>query len=320
MTRLLDFGVSPDAIGALKKAGNVQALVRLLGHRNFSRRWAAADALGTLGTVALVPCVAALESRDIKVRLGAVESLWQIRDPAAVPPLAEIVRSDPSAEVRWAGVLALGEIGDPLAIPCCVEALKDGNRYVRHGSAMTLGKLFWSPENDSAWAYYFIALQDWEAVKRLGKAASGPLLEMLKEDNPSVRIKIIDLLGSTGAPDAPDGCAVALKDRRDSVRYMAMLSAVKCGLAAERLPLLLARREQKGPNPAAAALLNFLFLGIGYNYIGKWWGFPLFMSYMTIILLAQLQTGPFLPYLVAYPVTALFAVQTYYAARRMADT
>ena len=35
--------------------------------------------------------------------------------------------------------------------------------------------------------------------------------------------------------------------------------------------------------------------------------------------LAQLAIGPFLPYLIAYPITALFAVHTYYAAQRMSD-
>jgi hypothetical protein len=222
--------------------------------------------------------------------------------------------------VRWAALLALGEIGDPEAVPCCVEALKDNNRYVRYGSAVALGKLLWQPWDDEGQAYYFIALQDWDAVRSLGKAAAGPLRTLLRDDDPHVRIRLIDLLSRTGAADASGGCSVALKDPSDPVRYRAVLSAVKCGLAAERLPLLLAQRERTGPSPAAAALLNFLFLGIGYNYIGKWWGFLVFMTYMSIIVLAQLQLGPVLPYLLASPVTALFAVQTYFAARRMADT
>jgi hypothetical protein len=83
---------------------------------------------------------------------------------------------------------------------------------------------------------------------------------------------------------------------------------------------MLAGRERTGPNPAAAALLNFLFLGLGYNYLGKWWGFPVFMTYMSIIVLSQLAVGPFLPYLIAYPVTAVLAVHTYYLAQGMPDS
>jgi len=33
-----------------------------------------------------------------------------------------------------------------------------------------------------------------------------------------------------------------------------------------------------------------------------------------------LRMGPFLPYLIAYPVTAIFAVQTFFEAKRIADS
>jgi hypothetical protein len=43
------------------------------------------------------------------------------------------------------------------------------------------------------------------------------------------------------------------------------------------------------------------------------------MSYASIIVLAQLASGPFLPYLIAYPITAIFAVQTFFMAKKMPD-
>jgi hypothetical protein len=43
------------------------------------------------------------------------------------------------------------------------------------------------------------------------------------------------------------------------------------------------------------------------------------MSYMSIIVLSQLQLGPFVPYLITYPVTAVFAVQTFFLAKRRPD-
>jgi hypothetical protein len=91
------------------------------------------------------------------------------------------------------------------------------------------------------------------------------------------------------------------------------------GIEAHHLTGVLVKRERTGPNPAAAALLNFLFLGIGYNYLGKWWGFPLFMSYMSVMVLAQLEMGPFFPYLIAYPITAVIALHTYYTASQAAE-
>jgi hypothetical protein len=40
---------------------------------------------------------------------------------------------------------------------------------------------------------------------------------------------------------------------------------------------------------------------------------------MSILVLSQMELGPFIPYLIAYPVTALFAVQTFYMAKRKVD-
>jgi hypothetical protein len=43
------------------------------------------------------------------------------------------------------------------------------------------------------------------------------------------------------------------------------------------------------------------------------------MTYMSVLVLAQLAMGPFLPYLIAYPLTALAGIHTYYLAERMSD-
>lgn len=43
------------------------------------------------------------------------------------------------------------------------------------------------------------------------------------------------------------------------------------------------------------------------------------MAYMTIMVLAQFMTDPFLPYLVASPITALLAIHTYGWAVRISE-
>jgi HEAT repeat protein len=306
-------------IGTLKITGDIQALIRLLNHPDKDIREQAIEALGALGQNALPALVTALNARDPQVRLGAVCGISLVHDSAAAPAVIDIAGNDRALEVRWAALLALGDLGSTDAIPLCVASLQDRNRYIRYGAAVALGRLLWEPEDTPAWAYYFIALQDWDGLRSLGSAAAGPMKTMLKDDDPDMRIRLIDLLSRTGTAEATDACSLLLKDSRDSVRYWTVLSAIKSGLAADRMPLLLAQRERSGPNPAVAALLNFLFLGIGYNYMGKWWGFLLFMSYMSILVLAQLRMGPFLPYLLAYPVTALFAFQTYREAKSMRE-
>jgi HEAT repeat protein len=309
---------APD-IGGQKQAGDIPTLIRCLNSTDPSIQWHAAEALGTCGEKAVPLLLTALQSRLVPVRLGAIEALGAIRDPRAVNPILTIINHDASLEVRWAAVLALGEIGSPDAVPSLVPLLRDPNRYLRYGAATALGRLGWQPESEADTAYLLIARQEWEPVRNLGAAALPSLWDMLRDNDPKTRAMIVSILGQIGDWHAQAACQKALKDRDPRVRWKAVLASMNCGLASHDLPLMVSGRERTGPDPAAAALLNFLFLGIGYNYLGKWWGFPVFMTYMSILVLAQLAIGPFLPYLIAYPLTALFGIHTYYLAKRMSD-
>jgi HEAT repeat protein len=319
MTRLYGSGESSSDIGRLKQAGDIPGLVRHLSSTNLSVRWHAAEALGTCGEKAIPLLLPALHSPLIPVRLGAIEALGAIGDTRAVNPFVAIASHDPSPEVRWAAVLALGEIGSSDTVPFLVSLLRDPNRYIRYGAAISLNRLGWLPGNDAETTYLLIARQDWKTVRLLGAAALPPLWDLLRDNDPATRAMIVSLIGQTGDPQAQAACQKALKDRDPRVRWEAVLAAMDCGLASHDLPLMVAGRERTGPDPAAAALLNFLFLGIGYNYIGKWWGFPVFMAYMSVLVLAQLAMGPLIPYLIAYPITALLGIHTYFLAERMSD-
>jgi HEAT repeat protein len=311
---------SISAIDRLRLSGDIPALVRLLGHKDPTTQWHAAEALGTMGSTAVLPLLTALHSPHGTVRLGAIEALCTIKDPRTVEPLICILHHDPISEVRWAATLALGEIGSDEAVPELVVRLRDENRYIRYGAAESLVKLDWKPVDMTDRIYQLIALQDWDAVRKYGPAATRPLMDIFRDKDPATRSAIVSLMGEIGDTHSRTACPTALRDRDPAVRWKAVLASMNCGVASNRLPLMLAGRERTGPNPLAAAILNFLFLGIGYNYLGKWWGFPVFMAYMSIIVLAQLAIGPFLPYLIAYPITAVLAVQTYYHAQRMHDS
>ncbi|MDP3563588.1 MAG: HEAT repeat domain-containing protein, partial [Methanoregula sp.] len=311
---------SISAIDRLRLSRDVPALIRLLGHKDPTIQWHAAEALGTMGSTAVLPLLEALHSPLGKVRLGAIEALSMIKDHRAVEHLIRILHHDAVSEVRWAATLALGDIGSLEAIPELVRLLRDDNRYIRYGAAASLVKLDWQPDEEADRIYQLIAFQDWDAVRKYGSAATRPLMDIFRDNDPATRSAIISLMGELGDTHSRTACPTALRDRDPAVRWKAVLASMNCGVASNRLPLMLAGRERTGPNPVAAAILNFLFLGIGYNYLGKWWGFPVFMAYMSIIVLAQLAIGPFLPYLIAYPVTAVLAVQTYYHAQRMHDS
>ncbi|MDD1684542.1 MAG: HEAT repeat domain-containing protein [Methanoregula sp.] len=319
MPRLFGSGLPAPDIGELKRAGDIPSLVRLLGSADPQVQWHAAEALGTCGEHAVPLLIQSLKSHSIPVRLGAIEALGMIRDERAASPLIAVTGHDRSPDVRYAAVLALGEIRSPDVIPSIVPFLRDPNRYLRYGAAVSLKRLGWQPENQADRAGLLIAEQDWESVRILGPAAVPYLVPIFNDTDPATREMIVSVLGQIGDREAQALCQAALRDRNPSVRWKAVLASMNCGLASHNLPLMVAARERTGPNPAAAALLNFLFFGIGYNYLGKWWGFPVFMTYMSVLVLAQFAMGPFVPYLITYPLTAVAGIHTYYLARRMSD-
>ena len=306
-------------IGAIKNSKDIRGLIHLLNHRDYEVQWRAADALGTLGESACDQLVSILDFPNMHVRLGAIEALGDIKCPRSIEPIIRKLKTDKDNEVRWVAALSLGEIGDPRAVPPLVEALCDPDRYVRYGAVMSLEMLSWTPDNEETLASMLIAQQEWETLHGMKSAAVGPLIKILKDPNPLTRVKIIELLGKIRDPKAQNACKEALLDRDSGVRWSAVFACRQCGVAYHEIPLILANRPRTTPSAIGAAVLNLLFFGLGYNYIGKWWGFPVFMVYMTSMVFVQLYTGILFPYIFIYPFTAISAIQTYYAVKRMPD-
>jgi len=303
-------------IEALKAKQDIKGLIGLLDHRDIDIQWQSADALGSMGTNATMPLLEVFTHRNPTVKIGAIEALGAIHDQRSCNPLITLLEHDRNTEVRWVAALALGSLGNPDAISPLARTLKDKDRYVRYGAALALHALSWVPQTDTDKAYYSIALQDWKQVTQIGAGATGPLIDILRDTDATTRAEVVDALGEIGDTSSQKVFEQVLKDPSSAVRWKAILAAKKCGVPTPRLPRGLSRRPRTGQNPWAAAILNFLFLGMGYNYLGYWWGFLVFMSYMSVIVLSQMQLGPFIPYLIAYPVTALFAVQTFFLAKR----
>jgi HEAT repeat protein len=308
----------PD-IRALTQARDIRGLIVSLDHGDFDVQWRAARALGTMGADATLPLIHVLGYPGINTRLGAIEALGAIRDPRSIRVLEALLASHEINELRWAAALALGEIGDKTATPSLLAALRDNDRYVRYGAAKALEQVGWSAGTDEDGAYFYIALQDWDAIKKLGTSAAGPLVDMLRERHPAIRAQIVEILGSVGGDEAKKSCQQVLRDPDGNVRWRAVLSSRQCGVPTSYLPLQISKRQRTGPNAIGATILNFFFLGIGYDYAGKWWGVMILETYMMLLTLAQLQLGPFMPFLIFYPITALFATQTYFMVKRESE-
>lgn len=303
-------------IEAMKTSRDIRGLIRLLDHRKNDVRWRAADALGSLGEIACDPLHQVLEFHKVHVRIGVIEALAQIKSPQSVEPLIHRLLTDEVGEVRWVAALALGEIGDKRALPPLLTSLKDKDRFVRYGSAKALEQLGWSPQNDQDRAYYYLALQDWDAVKKLGKTATEPLIDMLKDPHPVMRARMTDMLGMIGSVEAQRICEKVLRDPVEGVRWRAVISSLRCGVPLKILPREISKRQWSGPSAIGAALLNLIFLGCGYDYLGKWWGLVLLESFLLTFIIMQLLIGLWESLIILAPITAILATQTYFMAKK----
>jgi len=307
-----------NSVEEMKRKRDVRGLIGMLSHRDLVMQWKATEALGELGTDAIDHLIRALNSRSKDVRLGVIEALGEIGDKRAIIPLKRKLH-DRDNEVRWESALALGEIGDRSAIDPLTEALTDKDKYVRYGAAIALDKIGWIPESSEQWAFYLMSKEEWELLITLGSAAL-PALNLASADyDRDVRVKAAEFLGEIGDTNAIPALYRCLADRDSEVRWRAVLSSRKAGIPMMYIPRALSRRPRVRKNSKVAAILNFLLPGMGYLYIGYWWGILIFQIdvYATLLLLTSKGEVP--TYWVTIPIYSLLAIHAWYIAKNMPD-
>ncbi|MBP1928032.1 hypothetical protein J2741_000579 [Methanolinea mesophila] len=304
-------------VESLVKKQDVRGLIRLLSYPDFTLQWRAAEGLGTLGQKAVPRIMRLSRHPNPAVRLGMAEALAAIRDPAAVPVLEKMVLTDESEEVRWAAAITLGEIGEERSIATLVRAFRDHDKYVRYGAALALGKLGWKPSCPEESLEYAISGYEWERIPDIPDPPLDPLIRMMKDPDPVIRMRAFQSIVLLEKPVPPPAAATVLKDANPELRECAVRALPGYGFSPLRLPKGVAKRVKENKNPYVAAVLNFLFLGLGYNYLGRWWGFLLFQVDATAILLLSLAMESLVPLAISYTVSAVVAVHTFYSVKFM---
>lgn len=309
-------GNNPD-VTSLKKAKNYHGLIKALRHKKLDIQWQASSALAELGTEGMDHLLSALKTRNKDIRLGVIEALGEIRDPRAVEPLIRLLK-DKDNEIRWEAALALGEIADLRALGPLESALQDPDRYVRYGSAVALEKMGWVPDEPAKVAFLLTAKQEWDALAGIGKDAIPSLDIAAKDNDKSVRVMAVRTLGGIGEEKAIPILYRAIRDPDDTVRWEAVMASQKCGISPRYLPRALARRPRTRKNPNIAAFLNFALPGIGYFWLGKWWGVLIFQIdiYLTAFVFTR---EDYLAFAYLLPFYAIIAIHAWYIARHMPD-
>jgi len=305
----------PD-IGSLAGKKDIHGLIRALRYRDIGVQLDAAKALGNLGPDAIDHLLAALRTRDKTVKLGIIGALTEIKSPETVSPLMGAL-SDENSEVRWQAAIALGEIADPAAADSLKSAMRDPDKYVRYGAAVSLTKIGWKPSDPQERAFYFAALLEWNAVRQMGKTAVPALVELLRDRDSAVRIRAVELLGQTGDASAIPALIESLGDENREVRWSAALAAPRCSIPLKSLPRGLARRPQAMKNPWIAGLLNFLLPGLGYGYLGKWWGPMIFQIDVMVTVWMFSLGGDAISYSVLFPVYLLLGAHAWYITTKI---
>lgn len=305
----------PD-IESLAAKKNIRGLIRALRSHDVDVQLDAARALGSLGPDAIGHLLSALSTRDKTVKLGIIGALAEIRSPETIGPLIATL-SNENSEVRWQAALALGEIGDPAATSALKSALSDPDKYVRYASATSLATIGWKPNDADERARYFAAMLDWKAVGQIGRPAIPALAGLLHDRDSAVRIKAVDIMGQMGEKDATPALMQSLGDENREVRWSATLAAPKCSIPMKALPRGLSRRPQATKNPLIAGFLNFLLPGLGYAYLGRWWGTMIFqIDVMATVWLFQME-GTAISYAVLLPVYLLLGTHAWYITAKM---
>lgn len=310
------FKAKKPNIESLTQKKDIHGLISALRFHDTQIQIEAAKALGSFGPDAIDHLIAALGTKNKTIKLGVIGAMTEIKSPKTIGPLMGTL-SDENSEVRWQSAIALGEIGDPAATEPLRHCLQDPDKYVRYGAAIALMMIGWKPKDFEERAYYFAAMLEWKAVREMGKTAIPALISLLRDRDSSVRIKAVELLGATGDKSATSALMKSLGDENREVRWSAALAAPKCAIPLKSLPRGLARRPQAMKNPWIAGFLNFLLPGLGYGYLGKWWGTMIFqIDVMATVWLFMLQ-GESNSYLVVFPIYLVLGIHAWYITAKM---
>ena len=189
-------------------------LARLEDSDNAAVRAWAAEILGDLGDTKATPSLlACLADLNEGVRARAASALGKLRDRRAVPELIRMMLADPVPYVRIQVVRALGAISDPRALHHLIDALKDGEWWVRIRVVEALEQL-----GEPAIEPLYMALDDPDVEVRARAALTlerlgvlDELVERLSGVDPSARAKLLAaglagvvevLVGALAHPDA----------------------------------------------------------------------------------------------------------------------
>jgi len=262
--------VAARALGEIGNEEAISVLVAALGSTDIQLQPHVLAGLARIGTRAIGPLVAALESESRLQQRNAIEALGRLADPLAAGPLAQVIAGrnpvlrdlamqalaripDEAALESIVGYLhheswsarrqvatALGMANRKDGIPALLTLLTDENAAVRRSAAASLGQLGWRPDDTTdpaAAASYAVALGHWTGIEAYGEAAIAPLIASLADNTWEQRRPPTEMLISIGEA-AVEPLIEALSSTDRNVRHSAAFALGRLGDARAVQPLI----------------------------------------------------------------------------------
>jgi HEAT repeat protein len=239
----LDYAVV-KALGMMAATSAETALIDYLQSGNASRRveYALLETFGKIGAKSASALIRNryLSSPDPDVRRLAVETLGLLGDRNSIEAV-EAALSDGHWSVRVAAVHVLANLGGIGEIPLLLAAMKDADPMVRKHAIQALGDI----RNISTLPALIHELTDMEmsrhaflALLKCGKPALPWLHRHMMKNYPvDVRVRLIDLIGKIGDRKSVDPLMELLDDHNPTIRLAAIDSLTFCfdGLLLKKL-------------------------------------------------------------------------------------
>lgn len=209
----------------------IEVLIGGLNAQDVDVKADSVKALVEIGEPAVEPLIRALGAEDPEIRENAAITLGKIKDERAVEPLFSLL-TDEEWEVEKAATDALIAIGEP-AVGSLIEILQNENEdiFLQMKAVQVLAgikderaiqpmilALKENPELDADLGYH---------LGLMGELAVEPLIGVLGDNDPKVRVRAAEALGRIGDKRAIGPLTEALNDEDERVRLFAKMGLEK---------------------------------------------------------------------------------------------
>jgi hypothetical protein len=206
---------------------DIEVLIEDFNAQDVNVKADSVKALVEAGEPAVKPLIQALDSKDSEIRENAAITLGKIKDERAIEPLIKLL-TDEEWEVESAATTALVEIGKHAVEPL-INILQDENEdiFLQMKAIAVLAGI----KDERAIQPMIQALKEKPELQAdlgyhlglMGKPAVKPLIQLLDDEDPEVRVRAAEALGRLGDDRAIGPLTDALNDKDETVRIFAKM-------------------------------------------------------------------------------------------------